>query len=170
MESTGFTQAVGEGVELATACQAEVVISSESLGMGESVDGIPEDRGCQVKCTVDKVTVSCKDKEREEKLVKMIEEPDLPDSERAELYALLAKHHNAFSLELGESGETDLTLLEIDTGDERPRRQPVRRVPFAVRQQIADLLAEMQRDGVKVTLGKPCGACPEKGWESSLLC
>ena len=38
--------------------------------------------------------------------------------------------------------------MEIDTGDANPRKQPPRRMPFMVREEIARQLRNMQRDGV----------------------
>ena len=46
------------------------------------------------------------------------------------------------------SVETDLVELQIDTGDASPIKQQVRRMPFAVRQEVARQLREMQRAGV----------------------
>ena len=42
------------------------------------------------------------------------------------LEEFLAEHHQAFSLDPGERGETDLIQMDIDTGDVSPRRKPVR--------------------------------------------
>ena len=71
-----------------------------------------------------------------ELLTKQFEDMSIPVSEKNMLWSLLEEYHNVFSLE-GERGETDLVELEIDTGDATPKRQPPRRVPFAVRQEIA---------------------------------
>ena len=38
--------------------------------------------------------------------------------------------------------------MTIDTGDSSPKHQPVRRMPFAVRQQVAEQLKNMQEQGV----------------------
>ena len=38
--------------------------------------------------------------------------------------------------------------MEIDTGDARPRKQPLRRMPFAVRQEAAEQFRDMQKNGV----------------------
>ena len=38
--------------------------------------------------------------------------------------------------------------MEIDTGDARPKHQPVRRTPFAARQEIARQLKQMQEQNV----------------------
>ena len=66
----------------------------------------------------------------------------IPVSEKKMLWSLLEEYH-VFSLE-GERGETDLVELEIDTGDAVLSRQPPRRVPFAVRQEVAKQLKDMQ--------------------------
>lgn len=79
--------------------------------------------------------------------MKLIGEPDLPKAEQ-ELLTFLADIHEAFSLEDGERGETDLIQLEIDTGDSPSKRHPLRRMPFAARQEVAKQLHKMQRDGV----------------------
>ena len=42
----------------------------------------------------------------------------------------------------------DLTEVHINTGDAVPKKQPVRRVPFAVRQEVAKQLQKMLRDGI----------------------
>ena len=67
------------------------------------------------------------------KLMKQLEEPHLLEPEKSQLCEFLADHHEAFSLEEGERGETDLIQMEIDIGSAPPKRQPVRRMPFAVR-------------------------------------
>ena len=41
--------------------------------------------------------------------------------------------------------ETDLIEMEIDTGGASPKRQPARRMPFSVRQEIAKQLDQMQK-------------------------
>ena len=60
----------------------------------------------------------------------------------------LMDRHKAFALEENERGETDLFQLEIETGDTAPIRQPVRRLPFAVRHEVAQQLRKMQEMGV----------------------
>jgi len=63
------------------------------------------------------------------------------------LEQLLAEYHDIFSLEEGERGGTDWIKFEIDTGNEPPRKQAVRRIPFAVRHEITNQLEKMQRNG-----------------------
>ena len=89
---------------------------------------------------------------RKQKLREMLSEEladsSLPVQGRHDLSLLLEEYHDVFSLEEGERGETDLVELHIDTGDALPKKQPVRRVPFAVRHEIARQLKEMQSGDV----------------------
>lgn len=64
--------------------------------------------------------------------------------EEEQLSAVLEEYHEVFSLGKEDRGETDLIELHIDTGDAVPRKYPVRRVLFAVRDEIARNLQEMQ--------------------------
>ena len=48
---------------------------------------------------------------------------------------------NIFCLDKEDRGETE---LHIDTGDAQPRKYPVQRVPFSVRDEITHILQEMQ--------------------------
>ena len=61
--------------------------------------------------------------------------------EHLPLEELLIEYHDIFCLE-DERGETNLVEFEIDTGDESPRKQPVRRTPFAARKEIAKSAGE----------------------------
>ena len=80
---------------------------------------------------------------------KMLRESNkLLSEEHLPLEDLLVEYHNIFSLEEDERGETDLIEFEIDTNDETPKKQSVRRTPFAARQEIANQLERMQRSGV----------------------
>jgi len=61
-----------------------------------------------------------------------------------------------------ERGETDLHEFKIDTGDANPKKQAVRRVPFAVQQEIANQLAKMQQMGVIKPSESPWASPSEK--------
>ena len=73
---------------------------------------------------------------------------DIPEHERMEQIAMLENYHDVFSVDEGERGETSLTELHIETGGAIPKNQPLRRVFFAVRQEVAQQLAKMQDEGV----------------------
>lgn len=51
--------------------------------------------------------------------------------------------------------------MTVDTGDATPKKQPVRRVPFVVRQELAKQLEKMQREGVIKPSSRP--------WASALV-
>ena len=67
----------------------------------------------------------------------MLEEPNLPDQEKETLLKFREKHHRVFSLKDGDKGERELVQMEINTGDAHPEKQPVRRIPYNLRQEVA---------------------------------
>ena len=72
---------------------------------------------------------------RDAKLRKIVSElkiDSLPDSapHKSQLLALTARYLDIFAESESDVGVTDLTFHEIDTGDVRPLRQPVRRIPY----------------------------------------
>ena len=92
---------------------------------------------------------------RKARLKEILEKPSLPDEEKEILLNFLADHHEVFSIEEGERGETSLVRMRIDTGDSPPLKQPVRRMPFLVRQEVARQLRNMQDQGVIVQSKSP---------------
>ena len=76
---------------------------------------------------------------RKQKLYELYKDSvDLPQPMKESFLQFLSNHHEAFSLEDNERGETNLLEMEIDTGDAPPKKQRPRRVPFAVRQEISE--------------------------------
>ena len=139
---SGFTQRVAPGSMMG---QAEEVVVFDQLDVGRGDDPSPELPSCEVV----RVDTSQESAARKQKLLEMVERPELLDEEQlACLEEFLVEHHQAFSLDPEERGETDLVQIEIDTGDAAPKRQPVRRMPFAVRQEVAKQLKSMQASGV----------------------
>ena len=139
---TGFTQRLDRGIWLGSATEADLVDP-----------GLCEPRGEMPSEPVEPVHVKAvqgSDDQRKRTLARLLEEEgsNLPWQERAKLHSLLLDHHQAFALEDGERGETDLVEMTIDTGDSPPKKQPVRRIPFAVRQEVAHQLRAMQDAGV----------------------
>ena len=88
------------------------------------------------------------ERERGEKLLELLQEPDLPLQEKQTLLEFLIGYHHVFSLEDGERGETDLVQMAINTGAASPKKQPTRRIPFTLRQEVARQLDQMQKQGV----------------------
>ena len=60
-----------------------------------------------------------------------------------------------FSLEDSERGETDVIEVHIDTGDAPPKAQPVRQITFAVHQEVAQQLHEMEENGINQPSNSP---------------
>ena len=135
---------------LGRASEAEIIsedseeISSESKGEGASSEQHAHD---QTRVCV--VTAGESAEQRRRKLAEIVrdEGANLPWQERSRLHSLLLERHQDFSLEDGEWGETSLVEMHIDTGF-FPRKQPVHRIPFAVRQEVATQLCKMQDSGV----------------------
>ena len=136
---SGITQCVPAGARLGEAEAAQV------LSEPEACDGDVN----SAQTVVVRQTTSEDDAQRRAKLLETLTLPDdLPPRDSEVLQEFLADHHDVFSLEEGERGETDLVHMEINTGDAAPKKQPARRMPFAVRQEVAKQLKSMQRNGV----------------------
>ena len=131
----GGTQLLQEDHVLGEACSAEVVDSP-----GEPTSDL----------VVSTVYTQEDSSRRQEKLREHIdiERKDVSEEERRELMELLLDYHSAFSLDEDERGETDLVQFEINTGEARPKKYPLRRMPFAVREEVACQVTKMLKAGV----------------------
>ena len=86
---------------------------------------------------------------RQDRLLEIVGKPELLDESQAKAFAMfLSEHHDVFCLADGERGETDLVEMDIDTGGAVPKRIPARRMPLAVRREVARQLDVMQSSGV----------------------
>ena len=134
----GFTQVVEGGTTLGEACKVTVVEPlAEEILRPTSEDWDAE--ACR------RVTSDEEVADRQRRLLEMIGKPAILCRQ---LHEFLAEQHEAFSLDPGERGETDLLQFGIDTGDATPTRQPPRMMPFVVRQEVARQLKNMQEEGV----------------------
>ena len=141
----GFTQSANQGLELGTAIPATVVHPDLCDPTVQQCDqATPLSKSHEPEAKINRVTVE----ERRAMLMERVEEPDLPDKEKRMLLGFLADHHEAFCLEENERGETDLVQFEIETNDAAPKKLPVRRMPFTVRQEVARQLKRMQETDV----------------------
>lgn len=61
---------------------------------------------------------------------------------------LLCEYVDIFALDPSELGVSNLDTHSIDTTDHLPIRQPPRRTPFALREQIEDMVGKMLEQGV----------------------
>ena len=83
-----------------------------------------------------------------EHMISQFSDSFLSIEEQDRLLSLVEDYHDVFSLNDGERGETDLVEMDINTGDAAPTRQAARRLPFAVWQEVAQQLKEMQDSNV----------------------
>ena len=82
---------------------------------------------------------------RKKKLVESVGNLEtLTPPHQRELLNFLKRHHTAFALEEHERGETDLVEMTIVNGNAEPRKCAPRRMPFAVREEVARQLDLMQ--------------------------
>ena len=135
----GFTQCLERGEEIGRVLPIDLV---------EPGDTSP---GTVSKVTTGEQTTTGIDydvKQRKEKLRDLLKSELDASPEGKQLGALLEDYHEVFSVSKEDRGETDLIELNINTGDATPRKYPVRRVPFAVRDEIARNLREMQAANV----------------------
>lgn len=61
---------------------------------------------------------------------------------------LILEFADVFALDVSELGSTDSVTHVIGTGDSSPIKQPPRRVPFALRARVENLVGEMLKQGV----------------------
>ena len=168
----GYTQKIQKGTQLGTATRAKVVstateeIKTQALSdsstteevtalLAGSVNGpqqqpltsLMEEVTTNSQPSVNKVSSLERIKMQTEKLLQLLEhkEMDLPGEDKD---TLSAEQHEAFVLEEKERGETDLIQLHIVTDNAPPKKQPLRQTPFAVCQEVARQLKEMQETGV----------------------
>ena len=75
-------------------------------------------------------------------------ESDLTVDQLVSLKTLIAEYSDVFALDMSELGLTDLVSHTINTGDNPPIRQPVRRTPFALHEKMEELIQNMMVQGV----------------------
>ena len=134
---SGFTQVIKAGEMLGGVVGASVVEAEQ-----------PPSEARVLRATVDPSEASTSVESRHEKMKNVIGHLNLSPEDELAFQTFITQHHEAFCLEDGERGETELVYMEIDTGDKQPIKQRVRRMPFALRQEVARQLRLMQESGV----------------------
>ena len=143
---TGCSSCVDAGTVIGEAAEVDIVKADEAVIINPSVSGTPLLRPDDELTVVRNIELA---NTREEKLKELVGKPKLLDErQREELLNLLTSHHSAFCLDDQDRGETNLVEMEIHTGEEAPRRAAARRMPFAVRQEVARQLESMQEAGI----------------------
>ena len=73
---------------------------------------------------------------------------NLTEEEADQSNDLLVEYADVFALDLSKLGITDLVTYAIDTGDSVPIKQAARRIPFALRKMVEDMVQNMLEQGV----------------------
>ena len=97
---------------------------AEEIAEGDEVDETGES---ELVCHLTPV-------EREQRLKEQLDLESLPP----ELVTLIKKYADVFALDESELGTTNMVTHVIDTGYHPSIRQPLRRVPFALRSKVDD--------------------------------
>ena len=122
-----------------------------SLGEAMEVEVLLDMAPASVNVISDQVDHSPSDAAHRQQKLESILDNDLEHLSSEEANAIkseMLKLHDAFVLEDGECGETDLTRFNTDTGDAPPKKQPSRRIPFAAREEVDKQIDEMESTGV----------------------
>ena len=133
----GFTHKLDKGMTVGDISFISEVIEDDSIADSHTI--------------VNRIDTAEKEEApRKEALLKIMENEikNLPTGVTERFTSFLADNHEAFALSDSERGETNLTSFSINTGDATPKRIPMRRMPFAVRQEVSRQLKHMQRIGV----------------------
>ena len=99
-------------------------------------------------------TIGPEEKDRRQRLLEQLnlELGHLSPTERREL---IMSHSHTFAVDASELGTTNYAEHIIRTGDQHPIRQAARRMPFALRAQVDELLTEMLSQKVIVPSASP---------------
>ena len=73
---------------------------------------------------------------------------DLTQDQFQQLEQLICDNVDVFALDDSELGCTSFVQHRIDTGDQPPIKQPIWRVPFVYRNKIAEMVEDMEKQGV----------------------
>ena len=97
------------------------------------------------------------------------------DDDSVELREIVLGSHDVFAVEESERGEVRDVCHKVETGDSPPVRQAVRRVPFALRERMGEMVSEMLSGGVIYrgicqSMGKPNSLGEEEEWGPEVLC
>ena len=76
-----------------------------------------------------------------------VDKSNLQDEECTALEALMKEYTDLFALTSAEIGRTNLVHHTINTGDNAPVKQPPRRIPFALRPKVEEMISEMLDQG-----------------------
>ena len=129
-------------VDTATVGTLAAVDHSETASVCVAEQG--SDPGCRPEVS------SSEDWERTRRLLEQLslQVDHLNPSQRDQLTRLIVTFSDVFALDASELGTTTFVTHTIHTGDHTPMRQPVRRMPFALRAEVDKMVGDMLDQGV----------------------
>ena len=141
---TGFTQRLEQGLKLRTLEEGEIISSTINTQLDpEQATSDDQLKECIV---VNSIT---SESWRMDKVREMFyDNLHLSKPERLKFCQFLMDHHEVFSLQEEEWGDTQLIQIKIDTGNAQPKRQHPRRLPFVSKQEVARQIQTMLDAGV----------------------
>ena len=83
-----------------------------------------------------------------------IQELNLEPERKLQISELICEYADVFALNQSELGYTDVIHHSINTGDSPLLRQPVRRIPFALRAKVEEMVEEMEEQGHQLAHGQ----------------
>ena len=101
-----------------------------------------------------------------------LQQGQLSPAQLQQLQDFLTSYADIFAMDTSELGTTPVVTHSINTGEQTPIRQPIRRMPFALRSKVDELVGEMLSQGVvqpSESVGQPRSSCSEEGRWYSLL-
>lgn len=84
-----------------------------------------------------------------------IDDLEISQEQKMQLSQVVEAFEDIFALDQSDLGSTDLVTHSINTADNPPLRQPPRRIPFALRQQVERMVDQMMEDGIVVPSNSP---------------
>ena len=116
-------------------------VTLEDFDLDESSDNPAEVR------TFDIIDASPVDKSHWDKLCQVLRVTDVKSAAKpnafSKLYDVLKLYTNVFVFEDGQLGSTNAVTHSINTGDSPPINQHARRIPFALRKKVKELVDDM---------------------------
>ena len=126
------------------------VQEGQILGKVEEVGLCQLDSGCEEGGLVSAIAGGDFSGERLQQLRSSLclESSNVSADQAQQVEDLVLEYADVFALDSSELGSTDLVTHSIETGDSPPIKQPVRRIPFALRQSVEEMVRSMVEQGV----------------------
>ena len=126
------------------------LMPGREIGTVQPVTVIPDEETMGKSANVTVCTIDATPPERLAQLCHalQLDQTELTLAQRDSLVQVLACYSDVFALNDDELGTTHVVEHSIDTGEAQPIRQYARRIPYAMRDKLKELIEDMRRRGV----------------------